>query len=75
MLNETQNRKDNIHLNLLVKIVKLEIAKLLDKDNYYGTQEQIDRENFIYDFSGIEANLKESLEEYYIRVYNTLTNK
>jgi len=67
MSNKTQNRKDNIHLNLLVKIVKQEIDKLFYNDGYYGTKEQIDNQKSINEFYRIKEDL-----EHYINDYNRI---
>ncbi len=56
---------------MLKQFIKNELDKLFRTD-YYGTKEQIDNENFIGKESNIEPLNKETTEEWYLRIYNTI---
>ena len=56
----------------LKQYIKEELKQLEKDQNYYGSKEQIESENFIVrqsfkDF-GIEMKYKECLEEFYFRI-------
>ena len=62
---------------MLKQFIKSELNKIL-KTDYYGTDEQIKNEQFIlnetqklpFDGFGFEMKDRESIEEYYKRIYN-----
>ena len=54
---------------LLNKVVKEELEKLFKYD-YYGTDDQVANELLIIKNSGIEVNNRETIEEYYSRLYH-----
>ena len=45
---------------------------LLFKTDHWGTEDQISVENIILDQSGIECKYQESIEEYYLRIYDSI---
>ena len=55
---------------MLKSLIKKELD-LLFKTDYYGTEEQIENENFIAKESNVEPLYKESIEEWYLRIYDT----
>ena len=56
---------------MLKYIIKSELDKIF-KTDYYGTEEQIEIENMIARESKIEPKEKESIEEWYLRIYDSL---
>jgi len=62
---------------MLKQFIKSELNKIL-KTDYYGTDEQIKNEQFIlnetqklpFDGFGFEMKDRESIEEYYKRIYD-----
>ena len=58
-------------ITTLKQFIKNELDKLFRTD-YYGTKEQIDNENFIAKESNIEPLDKEAIEEWYLRIYDTI---
>tara|TARA_R110000796_G_scaffold122377_1_gene236750 strand:+ start:410 stop:583 length:174 start_codon:yes stop_codon:yes gene_type:complete len=55
---------------MLKSLITKELTNLL-KTDYYGTENQIENENFIAKESNIEPLDKETIEEWYLRIYNT----
>ena len=55
---------------MLKSLITKELTNLL-KTDYYGTKNQIENENFIAKESNIEPLDKETIEEWYLRIYNT----
>ena len=56
---------------MLKQIIKTELNKLFRTD-YYGTEEQIETENMIAIESKVEPKEKETVEEWYLRIYDNL---
>ena len=56
---------------MLKQIIKTELNKLFRTD-YYGTDEMIEMENMIARESKIEPKEKETVEEWYLRIYDNL---
>ena len=54
---------------MLNNFVESELNKLF-KSDYYGTEEQIENENLIVSASAIPMYDDETIEEYYLRVYD-----
>ena len=57
---------------VLKQLVEIELNKILKQHDYWGTEEQIDNEMLILEQSGVEATDFESIEEYYLRIYDSL---
>ena len=57
---------------VLKQLVKTELDKIFREHDYWGSEEQIDNEMLILEQSGVEATDDESIEEYYLRIYNSL---
>tara|TARA_R100000541_G_scaffold17366_1_gene27163 strand:+ start:48 stop:221 length:174 start_codon:yes stop_codon:yes gene_type:complete len=55
---------------MLKSLIKKELD-LLFKTDYYGTKEQIENENFIAKESKVKPLYKETIEEWYLRIYDT----
>ena len=61
----------NINKYTIKDIIKQELLMLEDRNfNYYGSEKQIENENNIFNFTKIEMNEKESIEEYYRRIFD-----
>ena len=59
----------NINKYTIKDIIKQELLMLENRNfNYYGSERQIENENNIFNFTKIEMNEKESIEEYYTRL-------
>tara|TARA_B000000557_G_scaffold239820_1_gene218233 strand:- start:9 stop:206 length:198 start_codon:yes stop_codon:yes gene_type:complete len=59
----------NINKYTIKDIIKQELLMLEDRNfNYYGSEKQIENENNIFNFTKVEMNEKESIEEYYTRL-------
>ena len=59
----------NINKYTIKDIIKQELLMLEDRNfNYYGSERQIENENNIFNFTKVEMNEKESIEEYYTRL-------
>ena len=64
---------------MLKEFIQSELNKIL-KTDYYGTDEQIKNEQFIlnetqklpFDGFGFEMKDRESIEEYYLRIYDAI---
>tara|TARA_R110001632_G_scaffold153128_1_gene270920 strand:+ start:352 stop:525 length:174 start_codon:yes stop_codon:yes gene_type:complete len=54
---------------MLNNFVANELDKLF-KTDYYGTEEQIENENLIVSASAIPMTDEETIEEYYLKVYD-----
>lgn len=58
---------------MLKQFIKSELNKLnpfLGPLDYYGTDEQIKNEELILNETNIKMKDRESIEEYYLRIYN-----
>ena len=59
----------NINKYTIKDIIKQELLMLENKNfNYYGSEKQIENENNIVNFTKVEMNEKETIEEYYRRL-------
>jgi len=56
---------------MLKQIVSQELDLLL-KTDHWGTEDQIAMENIILDRSGMEPKYQESIEEYYLRIHDSI---
>lgn len=56
---------------MLKEIVSQELD-LLFKTDHWGTEDQIAMENIILDQSGMECKYQESIEEYYLRIHDSI---
>jgi hypothetical protein len=56
---------------MLKEIVSQELD-LLFKTDHWGTEAQIAMENIILDRSGMKCKDQESIEEYYLRIYDSI---
>jgi len=56
---------------MLKEIVSQELD-LLFKTDHWGTEAQIAMENIILDQSGMECEYQESIEEYYLRIHDSI---
>ena len=45
---------------------------LLFKTDHWGTEDQIAMENIILDQSGMEPKYQETIEEYYLRIHDSI---
>ena len=57
---------------IIKQLVKTELDKIFREHDYWGSEEQIDNEMLILEQSGVEATDNESIEEYYLRIYDSL---
>lgn len=57
---------------MLKSLITKEIQDLLLKTDYYGSKEQIENENIIAEVSKVEPLDKETVEEWYFRIYDTI---
>ena len=57
--------------DMLKQFIKSELNKIL-KTDYYGTDEQILNEKIILNKTNIKIKNRESIEEWYMRVYDSL---
>lgn len=57
---------------VLKQLVKTELDKIFREHDYWGSEEQIDNEMLILEQTGVEATDDESIEEYYLRIYDSL---
>jgi len=61
----------NINKNTIKDIIKQELLMLKDESNfynYYGSENQIENENNIVNFTKVEMKYNETIEEYYKRL-------
>ena len=56
---------------MLKQIVSQELD-LLFKTDHWGTEDQIAMENIILDESGMETKYQETIEEYYLRIHDSI---
>ena len=54
---------------MLKEFIQSELNKIF-KSDYYGTDEQIKNEELILNKTNIKMKDRESIEEYYLRIYN-----
>ena len=61
----------NINKHTIKDIIKQELLMLKDESNfynYYGSENQIENENNIVNFTKVEMKYNETIEEYYRRL-------
>jgi hypothetical protein len=58
---------------MLKQFIKTELDKLF-KTDYYGTEEQIENEQQILNASALPMTDEETIEEYYMKIYDSLTD-
>ena len=56
----------------LINIVRYEMQKIMQENEYYGSEEQIELENMIVKQVKLEMRDDEAIEEYYQRVINNI---
>ena len=59
---------------MLKQFITAELAKLYSKVDYYGTEEQTAMENQIFAASALPMTDEETIEEYYMKIYDSLTD-
>ena len=57
---------------IIKQLVKTELDKIFREHDYWGSEEQIDNEMLILMQTGVQATEDESIEEYYLRIYDSL---
>ena len=57
---------------MLKEFIQLELNKIAYFDVYYGTDEQIKNEQLILNKTNITMKDRESIEEYYLRIYDEI---
>jgi hypothetical protein len=57
---------------MLKQLVKLELDNIFRKHDYWGSEDQIENEMIILNETRIEMKHNESIEEYYLRIYDSL---
>ena len=61
----------NINKFTIKDIIKQELLMLENNNfNYYGSEKQIENENNIFNFTKLEIDYNETIEEYYNRIFN-----
>jgi len=61
----------NINKFTIKDIIKQELLMLENNNfNYYGSEKQIENENKIFNFTKLEIDYNETIEEYYNRIFN-----
>ena len=61
----------NINKFTIKDIIKQELLMLENNNfNYYGSEKQIENENKILNFTKLEIDYNETIEEYYNRIFN-----
>lgn len=61
----------NINKFTIKDIIKQELLMLENRNfNYYGSEKQIENENNILNFTKLEIDYNETIEEYYNRIFN-----
>ena len=55
---------------ILKEFIQSELNKITYFDVYYGTDEQIKNEELILNKTNIKMKDRESIEEYYLRIYD-----
>ena len=68
----SKNLENKIKKQMLRKIVKQELDNVFKKHDYYGSEDQIENEMLILNETRIEMKHDESIEEYYLRIYDTI---
>jgi len=56
---------------MLKQMISAELD-LLFRTDHWGTEDQIAMENIILDQSGMECDDQESIEEYYLRIHDSI---
>ena len=56
---------------ILKEFIQSELNKIF-KSDYYGSDEQIKNEELILNKTNIKMKDRESIEEYYLRIYNVI---
>ena len=56
---------------MLKQMISAELD-LLFRTDHWGSEDQIAVENIILDRSGMECKYQESIEEYYLRIYDSI---
>ncbi len=60
-------------MNKVIKqLVALELDNIFKKHDYYGSEDQIENEMLILSETNIGMKWDESIEEYYLRIYDSL---
>ncbi len=67
----SKNLQNKMNKQMLKQIVSQELD-LLFRTDHWGTEDQIAMENIILDRSGMECKDQESIEEYYLRIYDSI---
>jgi hypothetical protein len=57
---------------MIKQLVKLELDNIFRKHDYWGSEDQIENEMIILNETRIEMKHNESIEEYYLRIYDSL---
>ena len=57
---------------MLKQLVKLELDNIFRKHDYWRSEDQIENEMIILNETRIEMKHDESIEEYYLRIYDSL---
>lgn len=57
---------------IIKQLVKTELDRIFREHDYWGSEEQIDNEMLILMQTGVQATEDESIEEYYLRIYDSL---
>ena len=55
-------------LNSLQHFISKELKEITSNPNYYGSEKQIENENYIFSIVTIEMKYNETIEEYYKRL-------
>lgn len=55
-------------LNSLQHFISKELNEIKTNPNYYGSEKQIENENYIFSIVTIEMEYNETIEEYYKRL-------
>ena len=55
-------------LNSLQHFILKELNEITSNPNYYGSEKQIENENYIFSIVTIEMKYNETIEEYYKRL-------
>ena len=55
-------------LNSLQHFISKELDEIKNNQNYYGSEKQIENENYIFSIVNIEMKYNETIEEYYKRL-------
>ena len=55
-------------LNSLQHFISKELNEIKNNPNYYGSEKQIENENYIFSIVTIEMKYNETIEEYYKRL-------